>query len=210
MADKVGVLGTGRMGAGLARLAAQAGYEVNVGSRSRDRAQEVAETILREHSGARVTADDYRQTARTSALVIVAVPYREVDPLLRALEGELSDTIVVDITNPFGAAPEGMSGAEVHAPLLPRTASLVAAWKTTYFKYLDPAGRGGAVHDVFYCGEDEPAKLAVAELIAATGFRPLDCGGLEAARALDLMVPLLGQIARRNNSEDRFAWKFLP
>ncbi len=210
MTGKIGILGTGRMGLGLARLFATAGLEVNLGSRSSDRAVDAACSIVDDLHSASITGDDYQQTARTSDLVILALPYPEVDSVLRALEEELHDTVVVDITNPFGAAPAGISGAEVHAPLLPRSASLVAAWKTTYFKYLDPAARGEMVHDVFYCGEDEPAKQRVAELIALTGFRPLDCGGLEAARALDAMVPFMMEIARRNDSESLFAWKFLP
>jgi NADPH-dependent F420 reductase len=210
MTDKIGVLGTGRMGVGLAKLFARAGLQVNIGSRSAERALEAAAHILEDVRNSTVAGDDYEQTARTTHVVILAMPYREVDAVLRALEEELHDTVVVDITNPFGAAPEGMSGAEVHAPLLPRSASLVAAWKTNYFKYLDPDSRGGLIHDVFYCGEDEPSKRKVAELIAATGFRPIDCGGLESARALDAMVSMLGEIARRNNSESLFAWKFLP
>src|SRR5438105_4896133 len=210
MQEKIGVLGTGRMGSGLAGLLAHAGYEVNIGSRSLERAQQAAESILKSHPAARISADTLDLTARTSDVVIAAVPYAEAGPLLQALEDELEDTIVIDITNPFGAAPEGMSGAEVHAPLLPRSASLVAAWKTTLSKYLDPTVRGNEVHDVFYCGEDEPAKQKVAELIAATGFRPLDCGGLESARTLDAMVPLLMEIARRNHSEGLFGWKFVP
>jgi NADPH-dependent F420 reductase len=210
MTEKIGVLGTGRMGVGLAKLFARAGLQVNIGSRSVERAVQSAAQILEEVRNATVAGDDYEQTARTSHIVIVAIPYREVDAVLRALEKELHDTVVVDITNPFGAAPAGMSGAEVHAPLLPRSASLVAAWKTNYYKYLEPESRSEVLHDVFYCGEDEPSKRKVAELITATGFRPLDCGGLESARTLDAMVPFLGEIARRNHSESLFAWKFLP
>ena len=210
MAEQVGILGTGRMGSALARLLVGAGCEVMIGSRSPERARAAAEEASGASASSKVIAGDYVMAARDSKIVILALPYRDVDPLLRELESELEGKIVVDITNPFGAAPPGLSGAEIHAPLLPGTASLVAAFKTNYFRYFDPAVRGGIVHDAFYCGEEEAAKKRVADLIAATGFRPVDCGTLESARTLDAMVPLLMEIARRNNSESLFAWKFLP
>ena len=208
--DVIAVLGTGRMGAGLSRSFVRAGREVFVGSRDPARAEELAAGLRQEHPGAAVRAGTYAEAAQAGRMVVLPIPYPEAAGVLKLLRPLLERKIVVDITNPFGAAPEGLSAAEVHAPLLPPSASLVAAWKTTYFKWLEPEVRAGQLHDVFVCGEDEWSKREVMDLVRATDFRPLDCGGLESCRVLDAMVPLLFEVARRNGSLELFAWKFLP
>ena len=79
--------------------------------------------------------------------------------------------------------------------LLPPAVALVAAWKTTFAHELSVAS-SKEEHDVFLCGDDTSAKRTVADLVRCTGFRPLDCGGLEHARTLEGMTRLMGPIAR--------------
>lgn len=59
------------------------------------------------------------------------------------------------------------------------------------------------------CGDDEVAKHAVTQLIEQTGFRPVDCGALQNARTLDLMVPLMIELDRRYGRDAQSSWKFL-
>jgi len=54
---------------------------------------------------------------------------------------------------------------------------------------------GGAQLQVFYAGDDDSAKLRDAELIATTGFRPLDAGPLKNARYLEPLAGLEIQLA---------------
>jgi len=210
MADSIAVLGTGHMGSGLARAFARIDRTVYLGSRDAARAEAVANEIRMEHPGAVVLPGDYATSTRASDVVVLAIPFREVTKVLNALGHALAGKIVVDITNPFGQVPPDTSGAEMHARLLPPTAALVAAWKTTCWPLLDPRERAGALHDVFVCADDEAARARVAELITETGFRPVDCGALANARVLDAMVPLLLEVDRRYNNGHRSAWKFLP
>lgn len=210
MAESIAVLGTGQMGGGLARCFARIGRTVYVGSRDAVRAEALANAIRLEHPGAGMVSGDYRSAARAGDIVVVAIPFREVASVLTTLGDVLSGKIVVDITNPFGQVPPDTSGAETHARLLPPTASLVAAWKTTCWPLLDPRERAGVLHDVFVCADDEAARARVADLITETGFRPVDCGSLSNARVLDAMVPLLLEVDRRYGNDHRSAWKFLP
>ncbi len=63
------------------------------------------------------------------------------------------------------------------------------------------AAAAGATGDVPMCGEDSVAKARVAEVVHATGFRALDCGGLEHAAALEgltrMMAPMLRSLGCR-------------
>src|SRR5689334_7178452 len=124
--ETVAVLGTGRMGTGLASNLARIGCPVRIGSRDEARAAEAADSLKKLFPDAKVAGAGYSDAASSAHIVILSVPFGEVGSLLLQLESEMEGKIIVDITNPFGAAPEGMSGAEVHAPLLPPNASLVA------------------------------------------------------------------------------------
>ncbi len=118
--------------------------------------------------------------------------------------------IVVDITNPFGAVPPGKtSGIEENSEAAPM-ARWVAAYKTTFWKTLDrPVLAGGAKRDVLVCSDDDSAKRTVMQLIETTGFRPVNCGRLENARTLDLMVPLMIELDQRYSTDALSSWKFL-
>jgi NADPH-dependent F420 reductase len=198
------------MGAGLAHNFARVGRKVYIGSREADRAQHLADEVTAAHLGANVTPCSYAEAAKAADIIVLTVPFAEGAGVLKALGKALADKIVVDVTNPFGAVPPDTSGPETHAKLLPPGACLVAAWKTNFWKTLDPTVRGDMVYDVFVCGEDEAAKAKVNELILGTGFRPIDCGSLEHARVLDGMVPLIIELDARYGNEFRSGWKFVP
>ena len=53
------------------------------------------------------------------------------------------------------------------------------------------------------------AKRTVMQLIEETGFCAVDCGRLENARTLDLMVPLMIQLDQRYGGDASSSWKFL-
>ena len=202
---KIGILGgTGRMGRGLARGYVAAGHEVFLGSRSVQRASEAASEIA---SG--VSGGSMAEAAATGELVILAVPFGEAVATVEPLQGALAGKIVVDITNPFGAVPAGqVAGIENNCQAAVE-ARWVAAYKTTFWKTLDEPSRSGQVQDVFVCSQDENAKTVVMELIASTGFRPVDCGGFDNARTLDLMVPLMIELDSLHQAGNRSSWKLL-
>ena len=54
----------------------------------------------------------------------------------------------------------------------------------------------GCPLDVFFAGDDAEAKASVSAFIESLGLRPLDVGGLEMARWLEGVGPLLMGLAR--------------
>ena len=202
---KIGILGgTGRMGRGLAGGFSRAGHQVLLGSRTPERARDVAVEIAEDTRGGSLM-----ETASEAELVVLAVPFAEAEGMIRALEEWLADKIVVDITNPFGAvAPGQTSATEVHARAVP-TARWVAAYKTTFWKTLDqPESPSGGRRDVLVCSDDQPAQRTVMGLIEETGFRAIDCGRLVNARTLDLMVPLMIEVDDRYRGGATSSWSF--
>ena len=47
---------------------------------------------------------------------------------------------------------------------------------------------------MFYCGDDQGAKMTVSQLIRETGFEPVDAGPLRSARNLEPLAMLLVQL----------------
>ncbi len=203
---RIGILGgTGRMGSRLATGYAQAGHEVILGSRSQKKAEGIAAAI-----GGYVRGGSLQTAAEQGEIIVLAVAFRDAAGTVRAVQNDLTGKIVVDITNPFGAVPPGQtSGIEENSKAVPM-ARWVAAYKTTFWKTLDwPVLAGGAKRDVLVCSDDDGAKRTVMQLIEETGFRPVDCGRLENARTLDLMVPLMIELDQRYSTDALSSWKFL-
>lgn len=208
---RIGILGgTGRMGRGLAKAWARHDHEIFLGSRFPDKAQQVAEQIVGE-TGGKVYGVDLKTAAREGEVVVLSLPYRTCADWLKRMSEELKGKIIVDITNPFGAVPEGQtSGVEENEKALGVSARWVAAFKTNFWTTLDePVNKEGIVRDCFYCGDDNEAKEVVAELIRQVGFRPIDCGPLKAARVLDLMVPLMIDLDSKLGGKGSCSWKLL-
>lgn len=67
----------------------------------------------------------------------------------------------------------------------------------------------GTPLDGYIAGDDEAAKRTVAELLGAIGYRPIDVGGLSAARALQHMAFLNITLNARNGWPWRSGWKLV-
>ena len=173
---KIGVIGAGRIGGGIARQLADAGHELKL-SFSRDPA---ALEALAHEIGPAVSAGSPGEAAAFGEVVVISVPW-SVLPDGLAQAGSLAGKIVIDTTNQFGAPPlpaEGETAAHFNA------ARMEGARYTKSFNTLtsafqaDAAGREGETRVVqWLCGDDAEAKQVVAGLIADAGFVPVDLGG---------------------------------
>jgi NADPH-dependent F420 reductase len=191
----VAVLGTGQMGSALSRALARANVPVVIGSRHPSRAEERAAALRSEFPGARVSAADHLGAVTAADVVVLAIDFEDAREVLASLRKVLPGKIVVDPTTPWGERLPPASAAAELARLLPAGTPLVAAWKTTFAGELASAA-GEAAGDVLLCGDDATAKETIAGLVRATGFRALDCGGLEHAATLEGMTRMMGAIVR--------------
>jgi predicted dinucleotide-binding enzyme len=180
---RIGIVGTGRIGANAARLFAKAGHEV-VLSFSRD--QDKLAALAAELGG---RAASPRDAVEASEVVLFSVPWRLIDEVLEQT-GPLDGKIVIDTTNQFGTGGwedlGGRTAAQVNA------ARMAGARYTKAFNTLtsgfqaESAGRTGPDRVVmFLCGDDEDAKRVVAGLIDDAGFTPIDVGGTADAAPME-------------------------
>lgn len=163
----VGVLGgTGEQGRGLALRLARAGQPVIIGSRSAQRAEEIAGDM-----GGNVRGASNEVAAREAQIVIVAVPWDGHRELLQSLADELADTIVVDCVNPLGFdkqgafaldVPEG-SAAEQAAGVLENSRVVAAFHHISAVLLLDDAVESIDT-DVLVLGDDREATDMVRAL----------------------------------------------
>ena len=94
--------GTGKLGAGLARRLAKAGYVLVIGSREAGRAQSAASALARD-TGGQVTGQANRAAAAAADIVIVTVPFASQRAILEDIGPAVQGKIVVDTTVPLVA-----------------------------------------------------------------------------------------------------------
>jgi predicted dinucleotide-binding enzyme len=186
------------MALGKAFLAA--GHFVTFGSRRPEDRKEFHKEVGHESRlyGIRAAID-------AGEIVIITLPYREVAKAARKFAESFRGKVVIDITNPFDSQPnDGSSGAQVTATVIGDGARVVAAFKTNFASTItEPKDSTGEPREVHYAGDDEEAKLAVAELIRGIGFKPVDYGSLAQAVVLDHMVPAMIRLDTQVHASSR-------
>jgi NADPH-dependent F420 reductase len=197
--------GTGKLGAGLARRLAKAGYAVIIGSREADRAQQAAQALARDTAG-QVTGQVNRAAAAAGNMVIVAVPFASQRAILEDIAPAVKGKIVVDATVPLvppkvarvQLPPEG-SAAEIARATLGAGVRLVTAFHNVAAHKLI---QDVAIDcDVLIFGDEVAAREAVVELATAMDLRGVHAGPLANAAAAEALTSVLVGINKRYKSD---------
>jgi NADPH-dependent F420 reductase len=186
-AETVAMIGTGNVGAALGRRFAENGHKIVYGSRDPS-AADVRELVAATGNGAAATTQV--EAAAQGDIVILAVPWRAAEEVVRALPA-LRGKIIIDPTNPRVTADDGFadypiedSNAERIARLAPG-AHVVKAFSTLGAEtMLEPQLAGGPV-TVPIVGDDRAAKERVAALAREIGLEAVDVGPLRHARIIE-------------------------
>jgi predicted dinucleotide-binding enzyme len=188
----ISIIGSGGMAAAIAGRAVQAGHVVEVVSRDPAKARALADQLA---PGA--TAGTYR-AAPAGEIVILAVPYTSAAAVVSEYADALDGKVIVDISNPISpdlsgvVTPDGSSGAQEIAKLVPTGTQVVKAFNTLFGHIL---ARGGHL-DALVAADDPEAKARVSTFIESLGLRPLDVGGLQMSHALETLGLLMIGLAR--------------
>ena len=173
---RIGIIGAGHIGGGIARQFAGAGHEVMV-SFSRDRASldKAAGEI-----GPAASAGTPTEAVAFGEVVVISVPWNTLPGALDQA-GSLAGKIVIDTTNQFGSPPlpaAGETAAHFNAGRMTGARYTKSFNTLTSAFQAETAGRTGADRVVqWLCGDDAGAKQVVAGLIEDAGFAPVDLGG---------------------------------
>lgn len=179
--SSISIIGTGNMARAIGALAVAGGNTVEIIGRDRSKAADLAKAL-----GGGATTGEFG-AAPTGDFVIVALLYAHVVPVVAQYGDALAGKVIVDISNPFNSAADGLaipddtSIAQEVAKVAPASASVVKAFNTIFGVVLE---RGRPL-DVFIAGDDTRAKAAVAEFIESLKLRPLDVGGSNMAHWLE-------------------------
>jgi predicted dinucleotide-binding enzyme len=182
----MGLVGSGRIGSAVARLAIAQGHEVVI---SNSRGPETLADLVTE-LGPRASAATVGEAAEAGDVVVVTIPLKAyADVPVEPLRGK----VVLDTNNYYperdgriAALDDGStSSSELLAAHLPES-RIVKAFNTIYFMHLGeeglPAGEA-ARRALPIAGDDATAKATVSALIDSFGFDVVDAGPLAAGRA---------------------------
>ncbi len=208
---RIGILGSGLMGAKLGTIFARAGHEVIF---SYARSDEKLKALARE-AGGKARSGTPREATQDADAVLLAVHWSQVRDVLQQV-GDLAGKTVVTCSLPMNdantelAVAHSSSGAEELAKLLPK-AKVVASFNTVPSVVLFGVygARGKAKPpSLVYCGDDGSAKALAAGLIRDVGFDPLDVGPLRIARYTEPFALLVGQLAYEGEGGPELAYRF--
>ena len=200
--------GTGDEGFGLALRLAQAGEDIVIGSRVRERAEAAAEKangIL--GAGATVRGEENPSAVAGADTVFVTVPFAGQADTYRGLKDSWKeDSVICDCTSPLATAVGGRpwqvitpwhgSAAEQAKALLPVGARLVSGFQTVSGDALQDLERRMA-GDVLLCGAEAEAKAEIGGLVEKIpDLRWVDAGALSMARIVETFTAVLVQVNR--------------
>jgi predicted dinucleotide-binding enzyme len=204
---RIAIIGTGSVGAALARGLAGKGHAVTLGAR--DPGSNKARTLAADTGSAAMTL---AKAAATAEVVVLALPWSAVEQALADL-GDLSGKIIIDCTNPLGRVEGGVgltlghttSGGETVQRLLPR-ARVVKTLNQVGAEIMARNAHLPHRPVMFMAGDDAAAKTRVAGLLADLGFEPLDAGDITKARLLEpFALVWINQALARGKGRD---WAF--
>lgn len=199
--SSISIIGTGNMARTIGALAVTGGNTVEVIGRDRSKAADLAKDL-----GGGATTGEFGAVP-AGDIVIVSLLYANVVPVVTQYGDALAGKVIVDISNPFNAAadgmaiPDGTSIAQQVAKAAPASASVVKAFNTIFGVVLAQ----GRPLDVFIAGDDARAKADLVEFIASLGLRPLDVGGLNMAHWLEGTGLVMMGLARHGVGNFDFA-----
>jgi len=214
---RIGILGSGLMGAKLGTIFARVGHEVTF---SYSHSDAKLERLARE-AGGRARAGTPADAARHAETLLLAVHWSRVDDVLKKA-GNVSGKVIVSCSLPMNAGDTALvvahksSGAERLARKRPK-ARVVSAFNTVPSEVLfsvfagargGGGGGGGTQPSLVYCGDDKKAKVVAAQLISDAGFEPVDAGPLRIARYTEPFALLVAQLAYEGDRGPALAYRF--
>lgn len=186
MSERLGILGAGKLGTAVARLAVDAGREVLIADeRTGPMIELIVSTVA---AGARFVAVD--EMLASSDIVLLAIPYSrvgELDPT------GLAHAVVIDATNPW---LESDRASHSESPLrgLPGIRLVRSLNHIAYeelISYAQPAGAPFRTA-MAVASDDVDARKRVAALVNALGFDPVELD-MRSAWLLEVNGPFFGR-----------------
>ena len=191
---KIGVIGSGNVGAAIGASWVRAGHEVMFSSRHIEHDRKLAADL-----GGGARAGTPHEAAAFGDVILVAVPYRALPDIGKDMADLIDGKVVIDASNPFPnrdgeiadwAREKGAGLAS--AELLPG-ARIVRAFNAIGAARMGSAYREPGVVGMPIAGDDAEAVAIASDLIRDVGYEPVLVGNLDRGRYLVPGTPLAGE-----------------
>ena len=209
---RIAIIGTGGVGAALARGWVKTGHQVVLAVRQTPHAKADA---LRRELGDAVAVDTVAAAAAGADVVVLATPWPATEDAVRAA-GDLTGKLVIDATNPLGMVDGAFALTVGHDD---SGGEQVARWATgaAVFKAMNQIGAewmadtsGVPLKPVmFVAGDDAERKAAVLSLVGDLGFDAIDAGPLSQSRLLEPLAMLWISMATAHGLGRDFAFALM-
>ena len=197
---KIGILGTGTVGVIIGSKLVELGFDVMMGSRTAT--NEKALAFVDKHNN-KAKAGTFADAASFGEIIFNCISGAStLHALSMAGVENLRHKIIVDVANPLdfsNGMPPSLSvvntnslGEEIqkYFPHSMVVKTLNTMWCGVM---VNPGMINGGDHNVFMCGNDEVAKIEVAEILKSFGWvenNIIDLGDISKARATEMYLPL--------------------
>ena len=200
---RIGILGgTGPAGSALGARLASVGYQVVIGSRSKERAAEIVDQLKGKWPQLDLPIEPGDNNAASSCdVVVLATPWDSAATTATEYEQQLSGKVVISMANALVKVghefqpllpPRGSVAAHVQAAV--PQCRVVAAFHHLPAKELGHLG-SPIDSDVLICSDDADAIRVTAGIVShIPGCRPLDSGELSNATAIEAFTAVLLQL----------------
>ncbi len=195
----IGIIGgTGKEGKGLAFRWIRAGYQVIIGSRTQEKAEDAVQALTElvpEATGS-LSAALNEDAAQQADIVILTVPFAHHVDMVTFLKPFIKGKILVDVTVPLvppkvskvQMPPEGSAALQAQQ-ILGDEIEVVAAFQNISFENLLEEGTPAC--DILVCGRKREAREMILSLIESADMIGWDAGYLENSMVVEGLTSIL-------------------
>lgn len=182
---KIGVIGSGNVGAAIGASWVRAGHEVMFSSRHIEHDRKLAADL-----GGGARAGTPHEAAAFGDVILVAVPYRALPDIGRDMADLIAGKVVIDASNPFPNRDGEIAdwarekGAGLASAELLSGARIVRAFNAIGAARMGSAYREPGVVGMPIAGDDAEAVAIASDLIRDVGYEPVLIGNLDRGRYL--------------------------
>jgi 8-hydroxy-5-deazaflavin:NADPH oxidoreductase len=192
---RIGIFGSGIVAKTLGKGFLEIGFEVMLGTRDAEKL-----SVWKTESGDSAHVGTFGEVAAFGEILVLAVSGRAAQSLLTSLnQADLKNKIIIDTTNPIAEAPPENGVIKFFTNLDESLMEILqrAVPSAHFVKAFNSVGSAFMVQpkfdskpSMFICGNDDPSKKQVIELLENLGWEALDFGKVESARAIEPLCML--------------------
>jgi NADPH-dependent F420 reductase len=195
--------GTGNLGTALALRLAAPGVRVVIGSREREKAKSVVESLKSKIVQGTLEGETNQDAVKEADFVVISVPYEGHAKIVADLKGQVGGKTIINAVVPLQKGrpfvpPAGSALLEAQA-ILGDEAPVIGALHN--ISALDLQDIHAPLGDVLVCGDNEAAKQLVMEIIRRIGARPFDAGPAANAYVIEGITGVLIHLNRKYKSK---------